>query len=140
MIVLCFYVVRSLEKEDILENSYVLSCFVQLKSVLFNLLCVSDLFSKNAGSQLCFRYICKFNDFAVVVVVVIVKCITADTYQCKLLTLTKRRDLLPSRHCHKKVWGRERLLEDMKYVAQYTAPPPPKKKKKKKKERKIQSG
>ena len=27
----CFYVVRSLEKESCLENSHVLSCFVQLK-------------------------------------------------------------------------------------------------------------
>ena len=40
----CFYVVRSLEKEDFLENSHVLSCIVQLKSVLFSLLCVLDFF------------------------------------------------------------------------------------------------
>ena len=37
---ICFYVVRSLEKQDFVENSYILSCFVQLKSVVFNLLCV----------------------------------------------------------------------------------------------------
>ena len=36
-------VVRSLEKEDFLENLCILSCFVQLKSVLFNLFCVFDL-------------------------------------------------------------------------------------------------
>ena len=32
-----------LENEDFLENLRVLSCFVQLKSVLFNVLCVLDL-------------------------------------------------------------------------------------------------
>ena len=32
-----------LKKEDFLENVHILSCFVQLKSVLSNLLCVSDL-------------------------------------------------------------------------------------------------
>ena len=37
-----FYAVRSLEKEDFLENPHILSCFVRLKSVLFNLLCVLD--------------------------------------------------------------------------------------------------
>ena len=30
----CFYVVCSLKKEDFLENLHVLSCFVQLKSIL----------------------------------------------------------------------------------------------------------
>ena len=39
-----FYFLRSLEKGDFLEKSHVLSCFVQLKNVLFNLLCVLDLF------------------------------------------------------------------------------------------------
>ena len=33
----------SLEKEDFHENLHILSCFVQLKGVLFNLLCVLDL-------------------------------------------------------------------------------------------------
>ena len=37
-----FYVVRSLERKDFLENSHILS-FVQLKSVVFNLMCVLDL-------------------------------------------------------------------------------------------------
>ena len=37
-----FNVVRSLEQEDFLQNVHVLSCFIQLKSVLFNLLCVLD--------------------------------------------------------------------------------------------------
>ena len=38
-----FYpVVRSLEKEDFLQNLHILSHFVQLKCVLFNLLCVLD--------------------------------------------------------------------------------------------------
>ena len=37
----CFCVVYSFEK-DFLENSRILSCFVQLKSVLFDLLCVFD--------------------------------------------------------------------------------------------------
>ena len=40
----CFYVVRSCVKDDFIGNSLILSCFVQLKSVLFNLLCVLDLF------------------------------------------------------------------------------------------------
>ena len=31
-----FYVVHSFEKEDFIENSRILSCFVELKSVLFN--------------------------------------------------------------------------------------------------------
>ena len=48
----CFYVVRSVEKEDFLENLHVLSCFVQLKSVLFNLLCVLDPFSELRQSTL----------------------------------------------------------------------------------------
>ena len=37
---ICFSVVRSLKKEDFLENSHVLSCFVRLKGVLFNPLSV----------------------------------------------------------------------------------------------------
>ena len=48
----CFYVVHSLEKEDFLENLHVLSCFVQLKTILFNLLCVVDLFSEHWQSTL----------------------------------------------------------------------------------------
>ena len=42
------YVVRSLEKGDFIENSHVLSCFVQLKNVLFNLLCVLDPLSSTS--------------------------------------------------------------------------------------------
>ena len=41
---LCFYVVHSLEKEGFLKNLHILFCYVQLKSVLFNL-CVLDLFT-----------------------------------------------------------------------------------------------
>ena len=37
LVFFCFYVVRSLEKEDFFENLHILSRFVQLKSVLFNL-------------------------------------------------------------------------------------------------------
>ena len=37
-----FGVARSFQKEDFLENSRILSCLVQLKSVLFNLLYVFD--------------------------------------------------------------------------------------------------
>ena len=37
----CFYVVHSLEKEDFLKTLRILSCFVQLKSVLFNLLALA---------------------------------------------------------------------------------------------------
>ena len=48
------YIVCGFEEEDSLENLRILSCFV-LKSVLFNVLCVYDLF-QNAGSQLCFRF------------------------------------------------------------------------------------
>ena len=33
----------------------ILACFVWLKGILFNLLCILDLFSQNASSQLCFR-------------------------------------------------------------------------------------
>ena len=59
----CFYVVRSLEREDFLENSHVLSCIVQSKSVLFNLLCVwGSFFSQNDGSQLCFIFFTKKNE------------------------------------------------------------------------------
>ena len=43
-----FYIVRGFEKEDFIENSHILSCFVQLKSVLLNLLCVLNLASKNS--------------------------------------------------------------------------------------------
>ena len=50
--VFCFHAVRSLEKDYFLENSHILSCSVQLKSVLFNLLCVLDLFSKRWHSTL----------------------------------------------------------------------------------------
>ena len=39
-------VLNSLETEDFLENSHILSWFVQLKSILFNLLCVLDLSSE----------------------------------------------------------------------------------------------
>ena len=35
-----FCVVRSFEKEDFLKNSCILSCLVQLKSILLNLLCI----------------------------------------------------------------------------------------------------
>ena len=48
---LCFYVVRSLEKEDFLENSHVLSRFVQLQNVLFNFLCVLDLVLTGQNEQ-----------------------------------------------------------------------------------------
>ena len=36
------YVVRSFEKEDFLKHSRILSCFVKLKNVLLNLLCVFE--------------------------------------------------------------------------------------------------
>ena len=36
-------VLNSLETEDFLETSHILSWLVQLKSILFNLLCVLDL-------------------------------------------------------------------------------------------------
>ena len=36
-----------MEKEDFLENSHILSRFVQLKGVLFNLLSVFDLLSEH---------------------------------------------------------------------------------------------
>ena len=43
----CFFLCCTwLEKEDFLETLHVLSCLVQLKSVLFNLLCVLDPFSE----------------------------------------------------------------------------------------------
>ena len=41
------------------RNLHVWSCFVRLKSVLCNLLCVLDLF-QNAGSQFCFRFSCRY--------------------------------------------------------------------------------
>ena len=56
LVYLCF--VRSFQKKkkkDFLQYSRILSCIVQLKSVLFNLLRVVDLFQK-AGSQLCLRF------------------------------------------------------------------------------------
>ena len=40
----------ALKKKDSLENLRILSCFVQLKSVPVNVLCVFDLFFQNAGS------------------------------------------------------------------------------------------
>ena len=45
-------VVCTLEKWDSLQKSRNLSCFVQLKSFLFNPLCVFDLFSKGWQSTL----------------------------------------------------------------------------------------
>ena len=51
-LIVCFYVVRSLEKDNFLKNLHILSCFVQLKSVLFNLLRVLDLFSERRQSTL----------------------------------------------------------------------------------------
>ena len=51
----CLYVVCSLKKEDFLENLHVLSCFVQLESVLL-ISCVFWILFQNAGSQLCFRF------------------------------------------------------------------------------------
>ena len=50
--IVCFYLVRSLEKVDFLKNLRILSCFVQFKSVLFNLLCVLDLFAECRQSTL----------------------------------------------------------------------------------------
>ena len=44
-LIVCFSVVHGLEKEDFFENFYILSCFGQLKSVLFNLLCVLEEFT-----------------------------------------------------------------------------------------------
>ena len=41
--IFCFSVFHCLEKENFLKNLHVLCCFVQLKSVLFNLVCVWDL-------------------------------------------------------------------------------------------------
>ena len=49
-----FCIVCSFEKEDFLEIR-ILSCFVWIKSVLFNFLCFG-IFFQNAGSQLCFRF------------------------------------------------------------------------------------
>ena len=54
MFVFLFLCCAWLEKEDFLENLHVLSCFVQLKSVLL-ISCVFWIFFLNAGSQLCFR-------------------------------------------------------------------------------------
>ena len=44
-LIVYFCVVHSFEKEDFLENSCILSCFVQLISILLNLACVFDLFT-----------------------------------------------------------------------------------------------
>ena len=41
-LIVCFYVVCSLEKDDFLETLHGLSCCVQLKSILCNLLSVLD--------------------------------------------------------------------------------------------------
>ena len=46
-LIVYFCVVHSFKKEDRLENSHILSCLVQLKSVLFNLLCVFFIFGYN---------------------------------------------------------------------------------------------
>ena len=60
----CFCVVHSLEKEDFLKNVCILSCFVQLKSILSNLLCVSYLFFRTlavnsvSGFNIAFSKIC----------------------------------------------------------------------------------
>ena len=43
------------EKENFLKNLHILSCFVQLKSVLL-ISCVFWVFFQNDGSQLCFRF------------------------------------------------------------------------------------
>ena len=48
---------HSVEKEDFLENSCNASCFVQLKSILFNLLYVFDSFSQRWQSALFHRFI-----------------------------------------------------------------------------------
>ena len=48
----CFCVVCSFEKEDFLEKSRILSRFVQLKSVLFNLLCVFVPFKRQKNIHL----------------------------------------------------------------------------------------
>ena len=50
----CFCIVRIFDKEDFPENLRILSCFVQVKGILFYLLCAFDLF-QNSGSQLCLR-------------------------------------------------------------------------------------
>ena len=41
-LIVYFCVVRSFEKEDFLENLRILSCLIQVKSIIFNLLCVFD--------------------------------------------------------------------------------------------------
>ena len=63
----CFYVsvVHSLGKEDFLDNLHILSCFVQLKGVLFNQLCFLDLFFRTLAVNsvslfLLFITVCKF--------------------------------------------------------------------------------
>ena len=45
----CFCAVSCFEKEDYLENSCILSCFVRIKGILFNLLCVFDLFTQGSA-------------------------------------------------------------------------------------------
>ena len=59
MFVFLFLCCAWLEKEDFLENLHVLSCFVQLKSVLL-ISCVFWIFFLNAGSQLCLRSLSKY--------------------------------------------------------------------------------
>ena len=41
-LIVCFCVVCSFEKEDFLESSRILSTFAQLKTVLYNILCVFE--------------------------------------------------------------------------------------------------
>ena len=54
---LLVFVLLVASKKRILSKFCILSCFVSLKSVLLNLLCVSDIFFfQNAGSGLCFRF------------------------------------------------------------------------------------
>ena len=55
------YIVRSLEKEDCPENLHVLFCFVQLKSVLFNLFCVLDLCSRTLAVNSVSDFFCKIS-------------------------------------------------------------------------------
>ena len=46
-LIVCFGLVSSFEKEDFLENSRILSCFIQLKSVVFSLLNIFYLLNKS---------------------------------------------------------------------------------------------
>ena len=52
IVVVCICIAHGFEEDPL--KICILSCFVSLKGVLFNLLCVYDLF-QNASSQLCFR-------------------------------------------------------------------------------------